>query len=397
MKKIYKMLIIFALTFLFIPLTSCAQIPLKVKVDEYVLDEKKNEYVYMGVDRYYDMSYQYYTDGEATVKSVEILSEYKGKPVTKIYDRAFFGNKIIEEVIIPSSIKEIGEEAFWGCRNLKSVELNEGLEVIGGNAFRDTSIKTIKLPKTVKTIEQRAFMSCERMHFIELNEGLEKIGEDAFMLSGLVSIVIPKSVKEVGDYILSSNEQLKEVINLSDVKLFLDSSASVTHAYDQDGSYLNLLLMHYSNSLDDRAEFVEINDCIFMSYCDECYLVSCDICDNSKDLKLDFSVTFGAKTYDNYIISEYAFAYSSLHSVSLKNVKRTKSGAFDFCTWGNDYGIEDIYFYKGIESIHNYSVYEIYGHKFYLHFEGTEEDWKDILPQKFYELKNTVITFEAFD
>ena len=132
---------------------------------------------------------------------------------------------------------------------------------------------------------------------------------------------------------LNSNDQLKEVINLSDVKLFLDSSASVTHAYNQDGSYINLLLMHYSNSLYDRAEFVEINDCIFMSYCDECYLVACDICDGSKDLKLDFSVTFGTKTYDNYIISVYAFYYSSLHSVSLKNVKRTQTGAFDFDNW----------------------------------------------------------------
>lgn len=397
MKRVYKMLIIFALTFLLIPLTSCAQFQLKVKVDEYVLDEKKNEYVYMGLDRYYDMSYQSYSDGDTTVKSVEILSEYNGKPVTKIYDRAFLGNKIIEEIKIPSSIKEIGDDAFWGCRNLKSVELNEGLEKIGEDAFRETSIKTIKLPKTLKTIEQRAFMSCERMHFIELNEGLEKIGEDAFAFSGLVSIVIPKSVKEVGDYILSSNDQLKEVINLSDVELFPYSSASVTFGYDQDGSYLNLLLMHYSNSLDDRAEFVEINDCIFMSYCNECYLVACDICDGSKDLKLDFSVTIGTKTYVNYIISEYAFLSSTLHSVSLKNVKRIKTGAFDFRNWGGGYGIEAIYFYKGIESIHNYSVLDIYNHKFYLHFEGTKEDWKDILPLKFYELENTVITFETFD
>lgn len=386
MKKLYKMLIIFALTFLLIPLTSCAQFPLKVKVDEYVLDEKKNEYVYMGLDRYYDMSYQYYSDGEATVKSVEILSEYNGKPVTKIYDRAFYGNKTIEEIIIPSSIKEIGEGAFWGCTNLKSVELNEGLEVIGGNAFRETGIKTIKLPKTLKTIRQRAFASCQRMHFIELNEGLEKIGEDAFAVSGLVSIVIPKSVKEVG---VSLNYQLKEIINLSDVELFSNSSASATSGYDQYG------VMHYSNSLDDRAEFVEINDCIFMSYCDECYLVACDIYDR-KDLKLDFSVTFGTKTYDNYIISEYAFFYSYLYSVSLKNVKRIKTEAFAIYDYYG-YGVEAIYFYKGIESIHNYSVCYEFGHKFYLHFEGTKEDWKDILPQRFYELENTVITFETFD
>ena len=101
----------------------------------------------------------------------------------------------------------------------------------------------------------------------------------------------------------------------------------------------------------------------------------------------------------NYIDNKCEVTFENLMKdiyLNYKNVKRIRSGAFDCDNWSG-YGIENIYFYKGIESIHNYSVLYIYGHKFYLHFEGTREDWKDILPKNFYRLENTIITFETFD
>ncbi|WP_181817798.1 leucine-rich repeat domain-containing protein, partial [Metamycoplasma hominis] len=44
-------------------------------------------------------------------------------------------DKKTTKVTIPSSIKEIGKGAFYGCRNLEEVILNEGLEKIGAGAF----------------------------------------------------------------------------------------------------------------------------------------------------------------------------------------------------------------------------------------------------------------------
>ncbi|WP_181817595.1 leucine-rich repeat protein, partial [Metamycoplasma hominis] len=44
-------------------------------------------------------------------------------------------NAKIESITIPGSVKEIGESAFSGCKNLKEVILNEGLEKIGAKAF----------------------------------------------------------------------------------------------------------------------------------------------------------------------------------------------------------------------------------------------------------------------
>ena len=49
-----------------------------------------------------------------------------------IIDIRCFKNTEIEEVVLPSSIKEIGWQAFMGCENLRRINLPEGLEIIGG-------------------------------------------------------------------------------------------------------------------------------------------------------------------------------------------------------------------------------------------------------------------------
>ena len=46
-------------------------------------------------------------------------------------DAAAFSGSGIERVDLPSSTKRIGEETFFGCANLRSVRLNEGLETLG--------------------------------------------------------------------------------------------------------------------------------------------------------------------------------------------------------------------------------------------------------------------------
>lgn len=58
----------------------------------------------------------------------------EGKTVYQIGKMAFKGQPI-KEIIIPSSIESIGEKAFFGCKELISVVIeNENVE-IGDKAF----------------------------------------------------------------------------------------------------------------------------------------------------------------------------------------------------------------------------------------------------------------------
>ncbi len=105
----------------------------------------------------------------------------------------------ITHVIVDPSVKEIGEEAFAGCSQLRNVELCEGLERIGDWAFEScTSLTSIRIPSTVKVIGDHAFLDCEQLVNVELCEGLERI--DAWAFTGcesLTSITIPSTVKEI--------------------------------------------------------------------------------------------------------------------------------------------------------------------------------------------------------
>lgn len=62
--------------------------------------------------------------------------EYNGKqyPVTSIKGKAFENSDVIS-VIIPNSVKSIGEQAFWCCENLTYVSIPNSVTSIGGAAF----------------------------------------------------------------------------------------------------------------------------------------------------------------------------------------------------------------------------------------------------------------------
>lgn len=61
--------------------------------------------------------------------------------------RAYFGipDKEVSSVTIPSWVKRIGSNCFFGYHNLTSVVFPEGLEEIGSDAFENSALKSIKI------------------------------------------------------------------------------------------------------------------------------------------------------------------------------------------------------------------------------------------------------------
>ena len=66
------------------------------------------------------------------------------------------------ELLIPSSVEEIEEFAFYNTLYLESVILSEGVKIIGSSAFSDCSdLRNIVLPKSLESIEDCAFENCQ--------------------------------------------------------------------------------------------------------------------------------------------------------------------------------------------------------------------------------------------
>lgn len=92
-----------------------------------------------------------------------------------------FRNSEIRSVIIPSSVKSIGDKAFSGCKELTVVELPEGLLTIGEQAFAGCrNIVKIGLPATLTHIGKKAFQNCAQIESIYVSKDLEFLGDNAF-------------------------------------------------------------------------------------------------------------------------------------------------------------------------------------------------------------------------
>ena len=116
-----------------------------------------------------------------------------------IGDQAFISCASLTHINIPSTVKVIGDNAFWLCASLESVELPEGLEELGGGAFfHCTSLQSINIPPMIKAIKSHTFLRCIALQDVDLSEGLESIGENAFAQCPVLRhIIIPSTVKKI--------------------------------------------------------------------------------------------------------------------------------------------------------------------------------------------------------
>lgn len=117
--------------------------------------------------------------------------------VEKIANRAFVGCEGLTSIIIPASVKSIGEFAFDTCPLLASVTLNEGLQLLGTQAFcRCSALDMITLPSTLTEIGQFAFSGTNLANINSLIE--EPFVIDASVFQSLYSrctLYVPDGTK----------------------------------------------------------------------------------------------------------------------------------------------------------------------------------------------------------
>lgn len=71
--------------------------------------------------------------------------------VVEIADKACFGCWM-KKVVLPATLKRIGNSAFGHCTNLTSVKMAKGLQWIGDECFFNTALGTATIPDTVTSV-----------------------------------------------------------------------------------------------------------------------------------------------------------------------------------------------------------------------------------------------------
>lgn len=134
-------------------------------------------------------------------------------PVQIIAANAFLDCNYLERIILPTTINEIGNAAFKGCTNLKTVSnFPTTLETIADELFFNCkALSQFQLSEQVKSIGRSAFLGCANLKSLPLPQGLKTLGYQAFANSGLEQITLPASLTTMGDEVFKQCRNLQTV------------------------------------------------------------------------------------------------------------------------------------------------------------------------------------------
>lgn len=118
-----------------------------------------------------------------------------------IYSCAFAYSSV-EEVDFPSSLREIADNAFYFCENLKAVNLSEGLEKIGNAAFGEcASLEEVSLPASLGQLGEGAFLSCKSLRKVSGTAAVAEISNYTFSgCESLTEFIMAEGLETVGNY-----------------------------------------------------------------------------------------------------------------------------------------------------------------------------------------------------
>ena len=137
------------------------------------------------------------------VKGLGITSVVIPSTVKSIGESAFENNQLTE-VTIPSSVTSIGKNAFSG-NQLTSLTLLDGIASIGYKAFAHNQLTEVTIPSSVTSIGDSAFFR-NQLTSLTLLDGITSIGDRAFVNNQITEVVIPSSVTSIGRSAFSSNQ-----------------------------------------------------------------------------------------------------------------------------------------------------------------------------------------------
>ncbi|MGN0613483.1 MAG: leucine-rich repeat protein [Porcipelethomonas sp.] len=151
--------------------------------------------------------------------------------VTEIPEKAFAFNKVLNHVKLPAALKIINDSAFKGCESLAEINLPDGLEEIGRNAFDLSGLTEVTIPSSTEKIGAGAFFGCTSLDRLIIGEGTTGLSPELveyevfydpggcvkeFKFTGpsfncITKLYIPKTLRTIGQNYFDSSKYLTDV------------------------------------------------------------------------------------------------------------------------------------------------------------------------------------------
>lgn len=157
---------------------------------------------------------------------IVIPSVYNDKPVTVIGEEAFYGCRNLTSVTIPNSISRISERAFDNCNDklytkidqiiyvdkwvvgiddfnaISTVNIMDGTRGIAAAVFSECwTLISITIPDSIKRIDDHVFLNCTKLTDVFWDNGITSIGWYAFCgCASLQKFSMPESLEVIDEF-----------------------------------------------------------------------------------------------------------------------------------------------------------------------------------------------------
>lgn len=189
-------------------------------------------------------------------KTKKLVISGKGKMTDYSSTNQPWHDLYIEKVEVGNGCTRIGSNAFVNKLQISEVSLPSTLIEIGRNAFAGTTLTKISIPNNVELIGAGAFSSCKYLSTVYLSDNLKTVGDNAFSDCAIKyqNLTLPDNVESIGDYAftgwqagtLTLNKNLKTIGNGAFVgikgTLTIPNSVESIGALAFDGTYNKIVI-----------------------------------------------------------------------------------------------------------------------------------------------------------
>lgn len=169
-----------------------------------------DSYIVAGGDAYYsdyttkdnELTPHMFYSSSITPKTIDFLATPKS---TVKKDKFLAYNFYVDTLIVGGKSKSFKPSSVYdGYMRVTRLVIREGIESVfgesNGSSSKMAKLKSVDLPTTVKEIGYQAFCDCKELKEIKLSDNIESIGELAFYGTEILSfdsLIIPSKLKEL--------------------------------------------------------------------------------------------------------------------------------------------------------------------------------------------------------